>query len=151
MSAVNKQQDSSLRKHLGYQHLMPQFLYDSQKGGYEAMNKKKKVLDDAAIKAIILDSRPFGDFRRLGMQHFLGVALPGYKGPHRTTVRTNMDPMYTKYCKDLKRYLEKVTSVSLTCDIWTTDGVCFICVTVHFFDNFFNYQSFVIGFRELKG
>lgn len=38
---------------------------------------RKQELDDAAIDCIIIDSRPFGEFRRPGFEKFLSVACPG--------------------------------------------------------------------------
>lgn len=151
MSATNTHNQSSVRKHLGNVHHMREYLYESQKGEPAHIQKHKKMLDDAAIKAIILDSRPFGDFRKPGMQLFLERALPGYRGPHRTTVSRRIRPMYDTYCVELKKYLETIPSVSLTCDLWKLMRKHFICVTVHFFDKDFNYQSFVIGFRQVTG
>ena len=58
---------------------------------------RKKMLDEAAIKAIVIDSRSFGDFRRAGMQEFLCIAIPGYFGPTARTVQQNLT-LYGRMC-----------------------------------------------------
>jgi hypothetical protein len=151
LSASSKYNDSSLRKHLGTVHHMRDVLYPSQKGEFKAMEKRVKELNDAAIQAIILDSRSFGDFRRPGMQLFLAIALPGYRGPHRHTVSRRIHQMYDQYCVKLKSLLSTISSVSLTCDLWQIRKMCFMCLTVHFLDDNFQQQCFVIAFRRVKG
>jgi hypothetical protein len=130
---------------------MPEFLYESQKGIQPSIDNKIKKLNDAAIKCIILDSRSFGDFRTPGMQLFLAIALPGYRGPHRRTVSIKINKLYEKYCAELKKFLKTIDSISLTCDLCQMRKLHFICLTAHFFDDNFEYQSFVIGFRQVKG
>jgi hypothetical protein len=59
-------------------------------------SEKKRRLDEAAINCIIMDSRPWGDFRRNGMIQFLKVAVPGYSGPCGRTVQRNLANLYRK-------------------------------------------------------
>ena len=65
-------------------------------------NEKKRKLDEAAINCIIIDGRPWGDFRRDGMSQFLKVAVPGYTGPCSRTVQRNLFQLYNKKKKTLK-------------------------------------------------
>lgn len=130
---------------------MTEVLYPSQIGEYASINRRTQELNEAAIQAIIIDSRPFGDFRRPGMQLFLAEALPGYRGPHRNTSSRRVHLLYDRYCVELKKYLATIDSVSLTCDLWQIRKLCFMCVTAHFLDDNFEQQSFVIAFRQVKG
>lgn len=98
---------------------MHEYLYESQKGESKAIKKRQTELHNAAVKAIVVDGRCFGDFRRPGMQHFLAVALPGYRGTHRRSVGKKMSHNYENYVPTISKALETVDSMSLTTDIWT--------------------------------
>ena len=58
---------------------------------------KNPFLHEAAIKWIIMDSKPFGDFRKKEMIHFLSKAVPGYVCPHRKTLRQRLYQIYRNY------------------------------------------------------
>ncbi|CAF4505447.1 unnamed protein product [Didymodactylos carnosus] len=149
--------DTNLRKHLG-QHY-PQYLYPSQRPKVKQKSTistissdRKKELDTAAISCIIRDGRPFGDLRRMGMQDFLNVAVPGYKAPHRRTVRRRLSILYHKERKRVKETLRNVQAISLTTDVWrSTTRSHFICLTAHYYNDEFDYVSTVIGFGRLNG
>jgi hypothetical protein len=114
----------------------------------------KKKLDDALVYATIKDSRPFGDFRKPGFQHFLQVVLPNtnYKGPHRTTIRKRMATLYYVYRKALIAELSSVSDIALTADCWTSHRrMHFVCITAHYYDQQFGYISKVISFRRFIG
>ncbi|CAF1290950.1 unnamed protein product [Didymodactylos carnosus] len=114
--------------------------------------ERKKELDEAAIECIIDDSRSFGDFRRSGMQLFLSVATPGYKGPHRKTVSKNLEKLYYEHRDRLRRIFSTVNDIALTSDIWKNSRrTYFICLTAHYYNSSFQYISLVIGFRRLQG
>lgn len=134
-------------------------LYPSQRSRYQIKpqalsTQLKKQLDDALIYAIIKDSRPFGDFRKTGFQHFLKVILPdtNYKGPHRTTVKKRMATLYKSYRQVLIDELSSVSDIALTTDCWSSPSrVHFICITAHYYDKEFRYISKVISFRRFIG
>ncbi|CAM4807511.1 unnamed protein product [Rotaria magnacalcarata] len=91
---------------------MEQYLFQSQKKDHDENKQSvpsnlKKKLHNAAIDCIIQDGRPFGDFHRPGMKKFLAIAIPGYVGPHRTTVARRLHKLYLHYRKDLKHTLMK--------------------------------------------
>ena len=68
-TAVNS--DANLRSHLSNTHKMREFGYSSQikLDNFDSPieKEKKKELHEAILDAIIMDSRPFGDFRKDGM------------------------------------------------------------------------------------
>jgi hypothetical protein len=119
-SALSKSNDAGLRLHLGRVHGMQHMLYPSQKtfGNGEHRDAQKTKLDDAAIKAIIRDARPFGDFRKPGMQYFLATAVAGYRGPHGKTVARRVNALHKKYVPLVRKALSQFRFVSLTADVW---------------------------------
>ncbi|CAF1530517.1 unnamed protein product [Didymodactylos carnosus] len=58
------------------------------------------------------------DLRRMSMQDFLNVAVPGYKASHRHTVRRRLSILYHKERKRVKEILRNVQAISLTTDVW---------------------------------
>ncbi|CAF4269871.1 unnamed protein product, partial [Rotaria magnacalcarata] len=114
----------------------------------------KKTLDDALIYSIVKDSRPFGDFRKAGFQHFLQVILPGtnYKGPHRVTVKKRLVNLYSSYRRKLIEEFSTINHIGLTVDAWTSPSRAhFICITAHYYDKDFGLLSRVLAFRRFIG
>jgi hypothetical protein len=151
--------DANLRSHLARHHKLAHLLYPSQRTRHPVQTKNltsdwKKKLDDALIYSIIKDSRPFGDFRKAGFQHFLQVVLPdsNYKGPHRATVRKHLATLYSSYRKALIDELSTVSDIALTADSWSSPRrIHFVCITAHYYDNVYGYISKVISFRRFIG
>jgi hypothetical protein len=81
-------------------------------------NQRKKKLDAAAIQAIIEDCHSFNVFRKSGMQKFLALAVPGYRGPHRRTVVKLLKPMYKERRSTIRNNLSSVSDISLSVDMW---------------------------------
>jgi hypothetical protein len=110
------------------------------------------VLDELAIKAIVIDSRSFGDFRRFGMQGFLRIAIPGYFGPAARTVQRNSKNLYNEKKKLLKEELASIECVSITTDLWRCGRKRhYICITAHFITATFNQRNTILSFREFYG
>ncbi|CAF3102323.1 unnamed protein product [Rotaria sp. Silwood2] len=113
---------------------------------------RKVTLDEAAIKCIVVDSRPFGDFRKKGMLHFLSTALPGYVGPHANTVRQTMKHLYANKLLKLREDLKQIPYVSLTTDLWRRPRKHhYLCVTIHYVDTNYLNVSKVLSFRRFHG
>ncbi|CAM4849384.1 unnamed protein product, partial [Rotaria magnacalcarata] len=119
--------DANLRSHLGRRHQLSEFLYPSQRLNFQSKSQLlsadlKKALDDALIYSIVKDSRPFGDFRKAGFQHFLQVILPGtnYKGPHRVTIKKRLVNLYSSYRRKLIEEFSTINHIGLTVDAWTS-------------------------------
>ncbi|CAF4967963.1 unnamed protein product, partial [Rotaria sp. Silwood1] len=151
--------DSNLRIHLARKHKLTHVLYPSQRSRQQVKPQLlsadwKEKLDNALIYAVIKDSRPFGDFRKEGFQHFLQVVLPdmNYKGPHRTTIRQRMAALYGSYRTALIDELSSVSDIALTADTWSSPRrIHFVCITAHYYDTEFGYLSKVISFRRFIG
>lgn len=149
--------DSNLRSHLGKVHNMREFLYPSQlpisrrKDALIPAEEKKK-LNEAAINAIVRDALPFNHFKKPGMLKFLSTIKPGYKGPHRKTVRKRLEKLYWKRRQTIRKILSNVSSVSLTADLWKSPSrVSFLCLTCHYLNDSLENKSMVISFRRFNG
>ena len=79
--------DANLRKHIAVTHKMKEFGYDSQlkpeahPSPFE--KSERKALDKEILDAYIVDSRPFGDFRKPGISKVLKRLANGYKPRER--------------------------------------------------------------------
>ena len=137
---------------------MTEYLYKSQ---LKEINSKKCLnidqqrlneLDDALVNCIIKDARPFGDFQKDGMKDFLNVALPGYSGPSRFTVKRKVGKKYKDFKKKLVNFLKEIPDVAITTDMWKNKRLThFLCLTAHYFDKDFNYCSLIVSFRKFIG
>ena len=158
MSKENELSDSNLRSHLGRIHAMKEFFYPSQyrkkppKVVVQISNERKKELDEAAIQAIVQDSHSFNLFRNSGMSNFLNLAIPGYRGPHRRTVVKRLKSVYTKHRSTTRLNFSSISDISLSADLWkTVRREHFICLSAHYYDDYFHFKSSVIAFRRFLG
>jgi hypothetical protein len=133
---------------------MTEFLYPSQKHQYQPKLKsisieEKKKLDDAAIEAIVQDTLPFNHFNKRGMMNFLSIIKPGYRGPHRKTVRKRLERLYQQKRQLIKEKLSTVSFISLTTDVWKSPSrQYFICLTCHYVTASYENNSIVLSFRR---
>lgn len=147
--------NSNIRRHLANVHGKTQLHCNSFRSARltGVAPERKRSLDEAAIRCVVVDARGFGDFRRSGMQSFLRVAVPGYYGPSSRTVQRHLARFYKKKRIELKEQLASVPSVSLTADLWSSArNQSFLCITAHFIvGEHFDLQSKVLSFRQFRG
>lgn len=142
---------------MGYVHEKTTFLYKSQLKDMPnktptISREQKEELDNKHMNAIIIDSRPFGDFSRKGMKEFLATAVPGYKPLHRTTVSKRLRTAYIQHRRSLRQILTNVSDIALTTDIWKNNrNRFFISLTGHFYDVNFKLISLTFSFRVIHG
>jgi hypothetical protein len=111
-----------------------------------------KKINEAILECIIEDSRPFGDFRKPGMQKFLKKFWPNFVPWHQKTITNKLRSRYIKYKKQLKALFANISDISLTTDAWKRKNLqYYLTLTAHFFDHDFNYFSLIIGFRKFMG
>ncbi len=134
---------------------MKHLLFKSQNcsnAKYEITATEKRKFHDAAIEAVIKDGLSFGIFRKPGMAKFLNRIKPGYKGPHRKTVRRLVGSKFNNYKLNLKDKLQKVAKIALTTDLWKSNSSNdHITIIGHYFNKKFEYQSTILGFEKLHG
>ena len=147
--------NSNIRRHLANVHGKKELISKSHRSSSvpSVSPKKKRQLDEAAIRSIIMDARPFGDYRRAGMQSFLQVAVPGYYGPSSRTVKRSLAKLYVKKRKEVKDELSNINSVSITTDLWkSARNRCFLCVTVHYISATTSEScGKILSFRHFRG
>ena len=113
---------------------------------------RRRQLQSASIECIITDGRAFDDLSKPGIIRLLNLLLPGFKAPHRCTVRRSLKSLYVKHRAEMRDSLAAVSHIALTSDVWTsTNGMSFICLTGHTFNQRFELVSLVLGFRRLQG
>lgn len=146
--------NANIRRHLAQTHGKAKFFSKSQVPDTSAplLPGRKKLVDEAAITANIVDSRSFRDFRQPGMQYFLRTAMPGYFGPDARTVQRNLKNSYNEKKKSLKEELASVQCVSFTADTWRCGRKRhYVCVTAHFITSTFIQRSTILSFRQFYG
>ena len=137
-------------------HNLKQYQYESHKKitikQSEISPSRKNEIDQAIIDCVIEDGRPFGDFSKPGMLKLLAVVVPGYKPQARQTINRQLSKRYKIYRERLIQFLKSIKHLALTTDMWKNRGLLyFLALTLHFFDDDFNYVSLVIGFRKFIG
>lgn len=111
-----------------------------------------RQLHDAAVNCIIRDGHSFGLFRQPGMSQFLTTAVPGYRGPHRKTVKRNVSRLYALHTQKLRSFLSKINFIALTTDVWrSSKRIYFISLTGHVFTNAYESVPIVLGCRRIIG
>ena len=86
------------------------------------------------------------------MTQLLQVAVPGYIGLNRKTVRKKVAALYSSYTTKLRSVLSKIDFIALTCDLWrNSKRIYFISLTGHVFNNEYESISIVLGCRRAIG
>ncbi|CAF1650266.1 unnamed protein product, partial [Adineta ricciae] len=155
--ASNKLSDTNLRSHLGRFHKLEKFLYPSQRIRQPRKEptisvQQKQKLDAAAVNAIVQDAHVFNVFRKSGMKGFLAEGVPGYRGPNRRTVVKRLKVKYKQRRSSIREELSTVSDIALSVDAWQSNRRDhFICLSAHYYDKNFKYQSNIITFRRFVG
>jgi len=135
-------------------HSMHEYLYPSQKKSIikepELISpERKKEIDEAISNCVIEDCLPFGTFRKNGMIKLLNLLAPGYKPQQSQTISRRLSERYKEYVKLLTIFLKRISHLALSTDMWKNKHlVHFLGLTLHFFDDDFNYVTLIVGFRK---
>jgi hypothetical protein len=148
--------DANLRKHIAVTHKMREYGYDSQLKSVDnptPIDKThRKALDKDILHAIIVDSRPFGDFNKPGISKVLKELANGYKPRNRRYNSNRLRSTFKDQREKLKKIFSHIDHVALTSDLWKNKPLeHFIVLTAHFFDKKFNLQSLNIDFEKFNG
>ena len=92
---MNNNSDINLRSHLGLMHGYTDVLTEGQKRKRNLIDsscskEEKSKIDDAIVKCICEDSRPFSDFSKPGMRELLKILKPGYKPISRNSIKKGL-------------------------------------------------------------
>ena len=129
---------AGLRGHVGKEHGLTEFLFESQRAGRKLNKSKiepglKKKLNEFAIQAVVIDNLPFGVFRKEGMKKFINACHPGYVGPLRKTVRCHLTQLYFNVKDLFIKFLRTLSKVAFTSDLWkSATNHHYITLTLHF-------------------
>ena len=146
--------NSSIRRHLANTHGIVQLKAKTHpsRSGVTFDPFRRKKFDEAAIRCIVRDGRPFEEFRRKGMVVFLEVVTPGYFGPHARTVQRTIKRLYSVKMLELQERLRHVESVAITTDLRKRPkSNHYLCVTAHYVDINYEIISTVLSFRRFHG
>ena len=135
---------------------MKEFGYDSQlkpeahPSPFE--KSERKALDKEILDAYIVDSRPFGDFRKPGISKALKRLANGYKPRERRYNSKKLKSTFKDQRSKLKKIFSKIDHIALTSDLWKNKPLeHFVTLTAHFFDKKYDLQSLVIDFEKFPG
>ena len=101
---------------------------------------------------IVRDLRPLSDCNSVGMANLINVFDRNYNMPSPETLRTNvLVPMFHETRSAIKRILDPINALALTCDGWTSIADhSYITVTSHAIDKDCKLRSFVLDTVEMK-
>lgn len=70
--------------------------------------------------------------------------------PSTTSFMNFLKDQFEEMKKKLKQLLDKQNYLCITTDVWSSRAQAYLGMTVHFIDEKFERQSFVLAFRELR-
>ncbi|XP_062872093.1 zinc finger BED domain-containing protein 4-like [Trichomycterus rosablanca] len=111
-----------------------------------SQNSRKKIVDDALVNMVIKDSQPFSIVEDVGFKELIHVLEPTYVLPTRQALKAMVDKQYEEAKEKAKKTLQKVMSVSLTSDMWTSINMeAYLAVTCHFIDEEDQLGTILLG------
>ena len=109
-------------------------------------------MDKDILDAIIIDSRPFGDFRKPGLSKVIQRLANGYYPRDRRYNSKKLKLIFKEQKDKLRKIFRHINHIALTSDIWKSKSLeYFITLTAHFFDKNFNLRSLNIDFAKFNG
>ena len=104
------------------------------------------------INWVTSNMRPLSILSDSGLQSLLRHLEPGYTIPSRTFVASAVAKRHEEGKAELRALLKSVPAVAVTTDAWTSKAVrSFATYTVHFLNNSWELQSFVLATRPMDG
>jgi hypothetical protein len=86
------------------------------------------------------------------MKKFLNKAIPGYSAPSRFTIKRKINEKYKKFKKSAKAIFANIKDFAITTDMWKNKRLThFLNLSIHYFDDDFNYVSLTASFRKFIG
>lgn len=127
--------------------------YATDKSRRVCSNAKSEALTNLVVDWISENSRPISIVEDTGLKRMFAYVEPGYRMPSRTQVMSMVKKRHTSGKKNLCNVLQKKARfVAVTTDAWTSKAVkSFATYTVHFIDNDWSLQSYVLATRMFDG
>ncbi|KAM0835171.1 hypothetical protein ACQ4PT_063120 [Festuca glaucescens] len=101
-------------------------------------------------KMIIVHEYPFRMVEHAWFNILMNYMNASYKFIGRKSIRDECMKVYLSEKEILKKQLKSVESISLTCDLWTSNqNLCYLALVSHYIDDEWNMQSRVLNFIEL--
>lgn len=116
----------------------------------ELSETETKDINKSLIKMIVLDYQPLSLVENVGFLEYTKKLQPLYSVPSRKQLTTKLLPQeYNIIHSKLKYMLEKISDLSITTDMWTSDcNKSYITVTCHFIYDDHLYSP-VLATREV--
>nr|XP_015839926.1 PREDICTED: zinc finger BED domain-containing protein 4-like [Tribolium castaneum]XP_015839927.1 PREDICTED: zinc finger BED domain-containing protein 4-like [Tribolium castaneum] len=107
---------------------------------------QKKKIDHELLLLFALDYQPFRIVEDRGFRRFVNALNPAYTLPNRQTIsKTSIPARYETCLQNCRKIMEKVQSVCLTTDCWTSiNNESFIAITAHFITGAFLFKSMLL-------
>lgn len=139
---------SHVRSSSGHQTIKTLF---QKQTSYDNNSYRKKELDKALIFMISKDYQPFSIVEDVGFKHFVKLLDPKYDLPSRKLLSNDFLKYHYQEVRDkLFTLLEKVSDVSLTCDLWSSRAnESYLTITCHFIDENFNIRCSVLSTNKM--
>ncbi|PAA54929.1 hypothetical protein BOX15_Mlig006260g3 [Macrostomum lignano] len=98
---------------------------------WDIEDSRSKELDLAIVRMILLDGQPWTMVQEAGFQGLMKIASPQYTIKSEKFYREKLNDVYNCAKKNIRQQLDDLTSVAVTCDIWSEKGLSFLGLTVH--------------------
>ncbi|CAF1538917.1 unnamed protein product, partial [Didymodactylos carnosus] len=109
--------------------------------------QEKSKLHKLSFQCIIQDGRPFNDLTKPGISKLINAIVPGYRPPHRNSMKKHLRRLKFFHTKKLIDELKGVESICITVDFWSNRrNVSFLVITGHYFVNGFTYKSTILHY-----
>jgi len=107
---------------------------------------------DLLLKYIIANNLPFSIIESPTFNNLINYLKDDLPTISRCTIKRDLDLLYNLEFKKIKTLLNNNNSLfSITLDKWnSSNNIDFLAVTIHFYNNNFNLQSYLIGFETLE-
>ncbi|CAG8523104.1 28671_t:CDS:1, partial [Gigaspora margarita] len=144
---------TSIRTHLQQKHnlLLQKEKLDLIIKKYSAEIQAEKT--QAIFEWIILALKPFKVIEEKAFRNMIQRLDPFYKIPSRKTIQKLVINQFEYQRNLIKNYFSQISSkVALTADFWTSLKMeNFLAITIHFIDENWNLQHFVLDIFQFKG
>ncbi|CAF1329099.1 unnamed protein product [Didymodactylos carnosus] len=123
---AEEEENNGIWRHVAICQKIPEFRSKKQMTKSASTKKSSmsadeiKELHKEGIRAIIKDSRGFGDLTKDGMKHYIQKLRPGYSPPSRQYVARHLKKMVMQYSRSQREELTHVDHINVTTELNAT-------------------------------